>query len=206
MRRLRIILACGLLAGTAARPAAQDDLRAARTKGRPDAPVTIYEMSDFQCPWCARFALETWPALEREYVATGRVRVTFVNFPLPMHPNAGPAAELALCAARQDRFWPIHDLLYRHQERWKDLREPGTYFLGLADSAGVARTPLVACLRSGAVRDLVRQDAEGAARSGAQSTPTFYIEGGLLVGAHPIEVFREVLDSIISAKSASRRP
>ena len=186
----------------AAAPATQDDLRAARTRGSANAPVTIYEMSDFQCPWCARFTLETMPALDREYIATGKVQLIFVNFPLPMHPNAGPAAELAMCAARQDRFWPVHNLLYRHQDDWKDLSEPGTYFLGLADSAGLNRTTMVECLRSGAMRAIVQRDAESAARSGAHSTPSFYIEGGILAGAQPIEVFRGILDSIIRAKTA----
>jgi len=174
----------------------QDDLRSARTKGRADAPVTIYEMSDFQCPACAHFFRTTLPALEREYIATGKVKLIYVNFPLPRHPNAVPAAELAMCAARQSLFWPVHDLLFRHQTRWAELREPGTYLLGLADSAGADRNAITQCLRSGATRDLVRQDAEGAARTGASSTPSFYIEGGMMNGSYPIEVFRQVLDSI----------
>jgi protein-disulfide isomerase len=195
------VLATALLA--AAAPAAwQDDLRGARTRGSAAAPITIYEMSDFQCPWCARFTLETMPLLEREYIATGKVRLIFVNFPLPMHPNAGPAAELAMCAARQDKFWAVHDLLYRHQDDWKDLREPATYFLGLADSAGASRDAMVECLRSGATRPMVQRDAEGAARAGAHSTPSFWIEGGILAGAQPIEVFRPILDSIIRARTA----
>ena len=199
------VLTTALLA--AAAPAAwQDDLRGARTRGSPTAPVTVYEMSDFQCPWCARFTLQTMPAIEREYIATGKVRLVFVNFPLPMHPNAGPAAELAMCAARQDRFWAVHDLLYRHQDDWKDLREPATYFLGLADSAGLSRDAMVQCLRSGATRAMVQRDAEGAARAGAHSTPSFWIEGGILPGAQPIEVFRPILDSIIRVRTPARRP
>ena len=183
----------------------QDELTAARTRGSPTAPVTIYEMSDFQCPWCARFFRETQPLLEREYIATGKVRLVFVNYPLPMHANAGPAAELAMCAARQGKFWPVHDLLFRHQAHWQDLREPGSFFLGLGDSAGVDRDLLTQCLRTRATREVVRSDAEGSARSGARSTPTFYIEGGLISGAQPIEVFRGILDSIIRTKTGTRR-
>jgi len=179
----------------------QDDLRAARTRGSATAPVTIYEMSDFQCPWCGRFARETLPALEREYVATGKVKIVFVNYPLPMHQNAGPAAELAMCAAKQNRFWQVHDRLFRTQERWENLEQPGMFFLALADSAGADRDQVAACVRSGATRDLVRADAEGSARAGARSTPTFYIEGGLMSGAQPITVFRQVLDSIIRVKT-----
>ena len=182
----------------------QDDLRAARTKGSPTAPVTIYEMSDFQCPWCGRFARETLPTLEREYVATGKVKLVFVNFPLPMHANAVPAAEIAMCAARQGRFWQMHDQLFRTQDRWEGLQQPGSFFLALADSAGLDRDQVTQCVRTAATRELVRSDAEGSERSGARSTPTFYIEGGLMSGAQPIEVFRAVLDSIIRTKTAGR--
>jgi len=183
----------------------QDDLRAARTRGSATAPVTVFEMSDFQCPFCARFALETMPVLEREYIATGKVKLVFVNFPLSQHQNAGPAAELAMCAARQGRFWQVHDVLFRNQARWQSVREPGSLFLTLGDSAGADRDQLARCVSSGAVRDLVRADAEGSYRSGARSTPAFYIEGGLLTGAQPIEVFRAVLDSIIREKTQVRR-
>jgi protein-disulfide isomerase len=204
--RLTIILAVlGLVAGPTVNGAArQGDARATRTKGSPTAPVTVYEMSDFQCPFCAEFATQTMPVLDREYVQTGKVRFVWVNLPLSYHQNAVPAAELAMCAARQGRFWQLHDLLFRNQRSWAGLSEPGNYFLSLGDSAGANRDSLAACLQDGAVRALVRSDAEGAVRSGARSTPTFYIEGGLLVGAQPIEVFRTVLDSIVRAKTGSR--
>jgi protein-disulfide isomerase len=179
----------------------QDDLRAARTKGNPGASVTVFEMADFQCPVCARFVRETFPTLERDYIATGKVKWVFVNFPLPMHPNAEPAAEVAMCAAKQNRFWPMHDLLYRHQSDWENLPQPGTYFLGLADSAGTDRDQMFQCLKNGATRDLVRTDAEGSTRSGATGTPNFYIEKGLIRGAIPLPQFRAVLDSIIRTKS-----
>lgn len=195
---LLLVLACGTAEGTA-----QDDLRAARTKGSASATVTIYEMSDFQCPYCAQWVRQTLPALEREYVVTGKVKLVFVNFPLPMHPNAEPAAELAMCAARQGRFWQVHDLLFRHQEDWEQLGEPATYFLALGDSAGTDREALVQCLRAGATRELVRADAEGSTRSGATGTPSFYVEGGLMRGVIPITVFRQVLDSIIRVKTRS---
>jgi len=201
-----VLAAVGLVAGAVAHGVAkQDGLHATRTKGSPTAPVTVYEMSDFQCPFCAEFALETMPALDREYVQTGKVRFVWVNLPLPMHQNAVPAAELAMCGARQGRFWQLHDLLFRNQRRWAGLAEPGSYFLSLGDSAGANRDSLAACLRDGAVRALVRADAEGAVRSGARSTPTFYIEGGLLVGAQPVEVFRTVLDSIVRVKTPGPR-
>src|SRR2546427_10927732 len=85
----------------------------ARTKGRPDAPITVYEMSDFQCPYCREFALKTMPVLEREYVATGKIRFIYINFPLSnIHAHAVAAAVVAMCAAQQGKFWPVHDRLF----------------------------------------------------------------------------------------------
>jgi protein-disulfide isomerase len=188
---------------TALRAQSPDPL-ASRSKGSPAAPVTVYEMSDFQCPYCRRFALETFPQLERAYVATGKVRWVFVNFPLTsVHPNAVAAAETALCASKQDAFWTVHDLLYQHQDTWAPLKEPGPFLLSLADSAGISKPALLTCVQAPQTRNEVRAEAEGAQRSGAGSTPTFYIEGGLLVGAQPLPVFRQVLDSIYEVKRAA---
>jgi protein-disulfide isomerase len=176
-----------------------------RSKGSATAPVTVYEMSDFQCPFCRKFALETFPTLESEYVGTGKVRWVFINFPLTsIHSNAVAAAEVALCASRQNAFWPMHDLLYTHQDTWAPLKEPAAFFVSLADSAKISKPELLQCLSSNATRDQVRADAEGAERSGASSTPTFYIEGGLLAGAHPLPIFRQVLDSIYATKKPKR--
>ncbi|MGN6392996.1 MAG: DsbA family protein [Gemmatimonadales bacterium] len=178
---------------------------AGRMRGSPTAPVTVYEMSDFQCPYCQSFAVKTFPALDSAYVATGKVRWAFVNFPLTnIHPNAAAAAEVGLCAAEQNAFWRVHDLLYRHQDVWAPLKEPAAFFLTLADSAKLSKAKLLACLRSPVTEQTVRADAQGAERSGANSTPTFYIEGGLLVGAQPLEVFRQVLDSILRVKQKGK--
>lgn len=181
---------------------AQHDPLATRSKGRSGAPVTVYVMSDFQCPYCREFALTTLPLLEREYVATGKVRLVYINLPLTsVHANAATAAAAALCAARQDRFWPMHDLLFRHQDDWAKLPDPSRYFTALGDSSGADPARFAACVRGGATAAEVRADRERARRSGATSTPTFYIEGGLLEGNAPVEVFRAVLDSIYGSKT-----
>ncbi len=198
MRRSLVLLAA-LALPTALH--AQDPM-AVRTKGSPTAPVAVYEMSDFQCPYCRRFALEIFPALEAEYVATGKVRWVFVNFPLvSLHANAEPAAEVAMCGAKQGKFWPVHDLLFRNQATWAPLQAPAEYFLTFADSASLDRAAFQACLQTAATRGEVENDAKAAAGTGAKSTPTFYIEGGLLTGAYPAEVFRPILDSVYADKS-----
>jgi len=176
-----------------------------RSKGSPKAPVTVYEMSDFQCPYCRKFAQETFPGLERSYITTGKVRWVFINFPLTdIHPHAAAAAQLALCAAKQNGFWRVHDLLFQHQDTWAPLKEAGPFFVSLADSAGLSKPALVTCLEAPETLQAVQADAEGAARSGAGSTPTFYIEGGLLEGAVPLSVFRQVLDSVYVVKTGGK--
>jgi protein-disulfide isomerase len=175
---------------------------AQRAKGSPAAPVTVYEMSDFQCPYCRRFAEETFPSLEQQYIKSGKVRWVFINFPLTdIHPHAAPAAQLGLCAAKQNKFWRVHDLLYQYQDTWAPLKEAGPFFVSLSDSAGLSKKALLACLEAPETMQALQADAEGAARSGAGSTPTFYIEGGLLEGAVPLNVFRQVLDSVYSEKT-----
>ena len=181
------------------------DPRSNRSLGSASAPVTVYEMSDFQCPFCRRHALETMPALEREYVKTGKVRWVFINFPIPeIHPNSVPAAEFAMCAARSGKFWQAHHLLFTHQPAWARLGDPGAFLLSLADSLKLPHRPLLLCLEDPGVRRAVEAEAQGAMRAGANSTPSFYIEGGLLVGAQPAEVFRPILDSVIAARSPRR--
>ena len=207
MTRTPLFLILSLVTSPAPGAGQTPDLGAARSKGRPSAPITIYEMSDFQCPYCRAFTLETMPLLEREYIATGKARIVYVNLPLEsVHKNATVAAEVAVCAARQDRFWRMHDLLFRHQGRWAELAAPLPYLLTLADSAGLDHAELTRCLASPRTATVVREDAERARRSGAQSTPTFYIEGGLLEGAAPITAFRAVLDSIYQSKTRARAP
>ncbi len=180
----------------------QTDPVANRSKGRADAPVTVYEMADFQCPVCRQFTLTVWPTLEREYVQSGKVRWVFVNFPLTrIHPNAIAAAQLAMCAARQAKFWPVHDALYQSQPQWAPQSDPGPALLAVAESAGADRKAIETCVASKATLAVINQDADGAVRSGAGGTPDFYIEGGLLDGAVPLDDFRHILDSVYLAKT-----
>jgi protein-disulfide isomerase len=177
------------------------DAAANRTLGSASAPVTVYEMSDFQCPYCRNFATQTFSAINNEYIKTGKVRWVFVNFPLTdLHPNAVAAAEFAMCAARQKKFWPAHDRLYAMQDRWAELGDPAPFFLAQIKPLGLDQQTTLDCLTSRATLPAIRDDALGAAKSGAKSTPSFYIEGGMMVGAQPLAVFRHVLDSIVTAK------
>jgi protein-disulfide isomerase len=182
-----------------------DPLIGQRTRGSAKAPITIYEMSDFQCPFCRKQAVETFPIIDREYIATGKVRWIFLQFPLTqIHSNAAAAAEFSMCAAAVDKFWKVHDLLFTYQEKWAPLKDPAPFLITLADSAGIPRSDMTSCLTNHETRSRIEAEADGAAKSGVQSTPTVYIEGaGMLRGAAPIGVYRQVLDSLIKEREAA---
>ncbi len=178
-----------------------DLLIAARTMGDQKAPIMMYEVSDFQCPYCRQFWAETLPHLEAEYIRTGKVRLTFINFPIAqLHPNAQAAHVLAMCGAEQGKFWQLHDLLYSHQPDWAGLTDPQPYFMGLADSAQVDRHALQACVATGHIRELVAAEAQASWQAGVKSTPSFIVQGVLLAGTAPIENFRPILDSLYAAR------
>jgi protein-disulfide isomerase len=179
-----------------------DPLIQQRTKGASDAPLTIYEISDFQCPYCRDFAVRILPDIEREYIQTGKAQLVFVNLPLvQIHANAAAAHEFAMCAAQQDRFWPIHDLLFRTQASWSTSAEPRDFLMTLADSAQLDSDSLNACIETGAVRWLVEQEAVSVAQRGVRSTPSFIVDGLLIAGAQPMDVWRPLLDSLFTAKT-----
>jgi protein-disulfide isomerase len=182
-----------------------DLLIAARTRGDTKAPLVMYEVSDFQCPYCRQFWAETLPRLEAEYIRTGKLRLTFINFPISqLHPNAQAAHELAMCGAEQGKFWRLHDLLYDHQAQWAGLRDPKPYFLTLADSARLSRSDLERCYAAGRVRQLIAAETQTSWQAGVQSTPSFIVQGVLLAGTAPIENFRPILDSMYAARGTVR--
>lgn len=196
--RLHIVLLLSL----AAPAAAQNDPLGPRTKGKASAPVTVYEMSDFQCPFCKRHSEQTFPILEKEYIETGKVRWIFINYPLTtIHPNAVAAAELAMCAGREGKFWPAHDLLFLRQEVWAPLKNPAPFLTSLIDSLKLPKAKVSECLQKAETRDEIRKDAEGSVKAGATSTPAFYIEGGMMSGSWPVGVWRPILDSVYRVKT-----
>lgn len=212
-KRFLVAAALAVVASSAAARTLQQEqnlLLPERTRGRIDAPITIYEIADFECPACRMFFEQTEPTLMRDYIATGKVRLVYVNYPLvQIHKNAAAAHEFAMCAARQNHFWPIHDLLYRNQNAWATLDNPANYFYQLADSAKLDRSALKSCLDSGAERALIQAEVQAAYRAGVNSTPSFIVNGALLRGAAPMNAWKPILDSMYTAvtkRDVSRKP
>ncbi len=181
-------------------------LRAAdlgRIKGDSAAPLWIIEVSDFECPYCRRFHQETWAALEARYVRTGKVRVAFLNLPLPSHRNAWPAAEAAMCASVQGRFWPMHDSIFVAQERWATLARTDTLFRRLAVAVGVDTAAFRTCTESHATRPLIQGDLDRVTSAGVQSTPTFFVGDSVIAGAYPLAEFVRVIDAQLARAAAT---
>lgn len=184
------------IAATAA-PADPDIAKAdlARIQGSPNAPLWVIEVSDFQCPYCKEWHDQTYKTFRDELVTTGKVRLAYVNFPLSSHQFAWPAAESAMCAAAQGRFWEMHDALFNTQEKWEALSSPAVFFDSLARAQGVDIDRWQQCIQSGKMKPLIQADHDRAQTAGASATPSFMIGDKLLTGAQPIEVIRRAVDS-----------
>lgn len=182
-------------------PAEPLSLANAATMGNPGAKVAIIAYSDFQCPYCGVFARDTWPALQKEYVNTGKVIFAFRHLPLDsIHPKARQIAEAAECARRQGRFWPFHDRMFQKQKTLAaaDVGEE-------AISLGLMLKEFSGCL-DGAGRTQVLADSEGGEELGINGTPTFFIgkveaDGRVrvthrLVGAQSLPAFGRVIGAL----------
>lgn len=165
----------------------------ARIQGDTSAKVWIVEISDFECPFCRQWHEETYPALVNEFVKPGIVRMAYVNFPLGQHPHALPAAEAAMCAAAQDRFWPMHDAIFNAQQKWVVMADAMPMYDSLAVSIGVNAVDWRECVRSQIMRRLISADRGRGLSAGVGSTPTFFVGDEPLKGAAPIDAFRAAI-------------
>src|SRR3989475_1360853 len=136
--------------------------------GRADAPVTLVEFSDYQCPFCRRFFATTLPALKKDYIDTGKLRYVFRDFPLDMHAHARQSAEAAHCAGEQGKYWAMHDALFQHQGAL-DPPQLAEY----ARAVGVDGAVFDQCLSSGRHRARVERGLADGAAAGVQGQPAF---------------------------------
>jgi protein-disulfide isomerase len=190
--------------GAAGRDSITDLADKGRIMGSADAPVWVVEASDFQCPFCKAFHDQTFPSLIQDYVKTGKVRVAFLNFPLNMHRNSHPAAEAAMCASVQQRFWPMHDALFATQARWGEMADAMPVFDSLAKASGVNEPAWKKCVQTHATLALVLADQDRARQSGVQSTPTFFIGSSVIEGAQPYQEFRDTIDAVLRRTAAAK--
>ncbi len=182
-------------------------------KGDNDAPLTLVEFSDYQCPFCSRHVRETYPQLEKEYIETGKLRHVFLDLPLEsIHKLAFKAAEAANCAGEQGKYWEMHDRLFENQK----ALEP---WAGHAEAVGLNVAEFDACLASGKQAEEVRRDMAEARKAGISGTPGFFLaytdpksktvkSVSSLKGAQPFAAFKAEIDRLLAeaAKPGQGKP
>lgn len=167
-------------------------------RGDPNAAIVIMEYSDFQCPFCSRFYKETLPDIEKNQLATGGAVLVFYDFPLTnIHPQATAAANAARCAGEQGAlaFWSMHNALFENPGQWSN-NNANTVFVGYADENGLDTTSFEACLEASKYEEVIQADLDSGLSQGISGTPSFLINGQLLVGAQPTTVFEAAIDTI----------
>jgi protein-disulfide isomerase len=179
------------------------DLAGAPILGSPDAPVTLIEFADYECPYCLRHFTQTMPQIEANYIRTGKVRYVFRDFPIDqLHPGAIRAHEAAHCATEQNRFWEMHRLMFSapgsHTDATLEAR---------AQEAGLKLEDFRACLASGRTTSAIRQSVSAVTQLGANGTPTFFFgiqEKGTeqvrviqaIAGAQPYSEFEKIFAAV----------
>ena len=163
--------------------------------GAADAPVTVVEFADYECPACGVYATMTAAQFKSEFVDTGKVRLAFRDFPLSQHQNAPLAAVAASCANVEKRWEAMHDILFRSQAQWSESSSDAfkTQLIDYARQIGMDSNAFQTCLSSNQFAGAIQADMDAGAAAGLEATPTFIINGYRLSGALPIEGLRAVL-------------
>lgn len=174
-------------------------------RGAAGAPLVLVEFSDYQCPYCGNHAREVLPSLEREFVATGKLRYVISEFPLiQIHPLAAQAAVAARCAGEQSRFWEMHARLFEHQRELAPVEAH-------AKAIGLDAAAFDACINTGKYVALIEHNAQMAQKGGVRATPTFvlgYADGNRvrvvrrLQGSAPFPVFKSEIDALLAQAPA----
>jgi protein-disulfide isomerase len=180
---------------------------AGRQQGSTAAKVTVIEVSDFQCPYCRMFFDSTYRKLDSAYVKTGRVRMVYINYPLPMHNQAFAAAKAAMCAAAQGKFWQMHDLLFGRQREWAEQADAPRRFTRFASELRLDSAQYRDCYDNDRVAPLITYDLTQAAGAGVNATPTFIINREkMLNGAVSFAELSRELDAAIAAAQNAPTP
>jgi protein-disulfide isomerase len=170
--------------------------------GQADAPVTIIEFTDFQCPFCGRHYEQTYSQIKANYIDTGKVKYVSRDFPLSFHPFAQKAAEASECANAQGKFWEMHDKLFGNQATWSALPDAVPTFKQYAKDLDLNTSDFDSCLDSDQFKDEIAKDQADGSASGIDGTPGFWILGPdgqkqKISGAYPYETFAAAVDGMI---------
>ncbi len=171
--------------------------------GNLDAPITIIEFSDFQCPFCARFFTQTLPLIYEEYIDQGKVKLVFRDYPIQsIHPNAVPASVASECANEQGKFKEMHDILFGKQNEWskQETVDALSLFSQYATEIQLEQETFDSCLTSGKYIDEIQKDLVDGQNYGVSGTPGFFVGNDQIgyvqiKGAQPFDIFKKVIDA-----------
>lgn len=186
-------------------PTAPISFEGSASRGNVNAKLTVVEFSDFQCPFCGRYARDTFEQLDHDYVATGKVRYVFRHYPIEkIHPNAFKAALAGECARQQGKFWELHHRLFANQQALADVD-----LLNHAKAVGMDGAGFQRCVVMGPITAKIRQDLDEGTRAGVTGTPTFFMgvvqkDGKLktlkkVPGAAPYATFKSAIDTLLAS-------
>jgi protein-disulfide isomerase len=174
-------------------------VRDANREGNPDAKVTVYEFADYQCPFCKRNHDVVGPELRKQYVDSGKINIIFKHFTF-LGQESIWAAQAAECAADQGKFWEYHDLLFAKQGNENGGTFTKENLIKYAQELKLDATKFDPCLNNDQTLERVKADTLEGRNAGVSGTPTFFINGKPLVGAQPIEAFKQVLDPLLAGQ------
>jgi len=160
-------------------------------RGDFNAPITLVEFSDFECPFCGRH-YPTMNKILNDY--KGKVRLVYKHFPLGFHPNARKAAEASECAGEQGKFWEYHDKIFENQSSGLSIEK----FKQWAKDLGLNSNKFNDCLDSGKYAQKVQADYQEGSQKGVNGTPATFVNGQLVSGALPYESFKQIIDSLLN--------
>ncbi len=176
-------------------------------RGNPNAPITLLEYSDYQCPFCGRHVAQTAPQLDEQYVKAGLVKHVFKNFPLnSIHPQAANAAEAAECAGDQNAYWAMHDKLFASQQEWSGQTNAADLFKQYASALGLDTTAFNGCLDSGKFVSKINADLQTGVKAGVTGTPAFFINDWFISGAQPLNVFQNAIAALQRGEKPTPTP
>ena len=171
--------------------------------GSDSAPVHITEFADFECPWCARFAVLTFPDIRRDLIETGKVQWRFVHFPLDGHQYSPYAHLAAACANDQGKFWPMFDAIYNSQGDWVGASHPDRALRDVAQRVGLDMPRYDDCVKNQTAWPQVLADKAYGDSVGLSGTPTFLIDGHKVEATPTADQLTTIVDSLIRVHAAA---
>jgi protein-disulfide isomerase len=173
--------------------------------GSPTAPVEVIEFADFECPACGQYATVTEPDVRTKLVNTGKVRMRYMDFPLPMHKNTWDASLAASCANDQGKFWEMHDALFANQDKWggEATSRPRGVIADLAKGLGLDMAKYGACMDNETHRPQIQATQAEAERRQINQTPTFVFNGTVVPSALPYDEFKKYVDQATAAAASA---